>query len=91
MGIEIIQKPERSAVSDVVKQFGSHCMAYSTLQPGLKYHFSPGIGFIAYAEIGPLNPETEAKAHELESLARHIKGKIQKVIFVPGRLINFVV
>ncbi|HME87240.1 MAG TPA: phosphatidylglycerol lysyltransferase domain-containing protein [Candidatus Nanoarchaeia archaeon] len=63
--IDIVEKPERSAVVDLVKKFGSHCMAYSALQPGLKYHFSPGIGFIAYAEIGHLNPETEIKAQEL--------------------------
>ncbi len=29
-------------------QYGSHCMAYSTLQPGMTYFDLPGVGYIAY-------------------------------------------
>lgn len=31
-----------------LRQFGSHCMSYSTLQPGMRYFDIPGKGFIAY-------------------------------------------
>ncbi|MHB9079136.1 MAG: phosphatidylglycerol lysyltransferase domain-containing protein [Pirellulaceae bacterium] len=29
-------------------KYGSHCMAYSTLQPGMAYFDLPGVGYIAY-------------------------------------------
>lgn len=32
-----------------LKQFGSHSMAFSTLQPGMDYFDLPGIGYIAHA------------------------------------------
>lgn len=31
-----------------LKQHGSHCMAYSTLQPGMEYFDLEGIGYLAY-------------------------------------------
>ncbi len=31
-----------------LREFGSHCMSFSTLQPGMEYFDMPGIGFIAY-------------------------------------------
>jgi hypothetical protein len=34
---------------EYLRQFGSHPMAYSTLQPGMEYFDLPGIGYIAYA------------------------------------------
>jgi len=33
---------------DVLKQYGSHCMSFSTLQPGMHFFDVPGKGFIAY-------------------------------------------
>lgn len=35
-----------------LKQYGSHCMAYSTLQPGMDYFDIPGIGYLAYMKKG---------------------------------------
>jgi lysylphosphatidylglycerol synthetase-like protein (DUF2156 family) len=32
-----------------LKQFGSHAMSFSTLQPDMRYFDKPGIGYIAYA------------------------------------------
>jgi len=37
---------------DYLKQFGSHCMAYSTLQPGMQYFDLPGVGYLAYMTHG---------------------------------------
>lgn len=34
------------------KQYGSHCIAYSTLQPGMKYFDIDGIGYVAYMNHG---------------------------------------
>lgn len=31
-----------------LKKYGSHCMSFSTLQPGMKFFDVPGVGFIAY-------------------------------------------
>ncbi len=31
-----------------LRKYGSHCMSYSTLQPGMQYFDIPGKGFIAY-------------------------------------------
>ena len=45
-GVTHIDMARRSAC---LKQFGSHSMAFSTMQPGLKYFEMPGIGYIAYA------------------------------------------
>ena len=36
------------ALLPVLRQYGRHCMAYSTLQKGLEYEIYEGIGFIAY-------------------------------------------
>jgi lysylphosphatidylglycerol synthetase-like protein (DUF2156 family) len=33
-----------------LRQYGSHCMSFSALQPGIKYFDMPGKGYIAYAE-----------------------------------------
>jgi phosphatidylglycerol lysyltransferase len=33
---------------EYLKQFGSHCMAYSTLQPAMDYFDLPGVGYLAY-------------------------------------------
>ena len=33
-----------------LKQYGSHPMSYSTMQPGMAYFELPGIGYIAYAQ-----------------------------------------
>ncbi|MDM8006232.1 MAG: DUF2156 domain-containing protein [Phycisphaerae bacterium] len=35
---------------DYLRQFGTHCMAYSTLQPGMRYYDMPGVGYIAYRQ-----------------------------------------
>ncbi|MGQ9651165.1 MAG: phosphatidylglycerol lysyltransferase domain-containing protein [Phycisphaerae bacterium] len=35
---------------DYLRQFGTHCMAYSTLQPGMRYHDIPGVGYMAYRQ-----------------------------------------
>ena len=37
---------------EYLKQFGSHCMAYSTLQPGMEYFDLPGVGYLAYMTQG---------------------------------------
>jgi len=37
---------------EYLKQFGSHCMAYSTLQPGMEYFDLPGAGYLAYMMHG---------------------------------------
>lgn len=34
----------------LLKQFGSHAMSFSTMQPGMAYFELPGIGYIAYAQ-----------------------------------------
>jgi phosphatidylglycerol lysyltransferase len=34
----------------LLKQFGSHSMSFSTMQPGMSYFEMPGIGYIAYAQ-----------------------------------------
>ncbi|MGM0451729.1 MAG: DUF2156 domain-containing protein [Thermodesulfobacteriota bacterium] len=31
-----------------LRQYGDHCMSFSTLQPGMQYFDMPGVGFIAY-------------------------------------------
>lgn len=33
-----------------MRQYGSHCMSFSTLQPGMKFFDVPGKGFIGYME-----------------------------------------
>jgi len=33
-----------------LREYGSHCMSFSSLQPGIKYFDMPGKGYIAYAE-----------------------------------------
>ncbi|NOX55327.1 MAG: DUF2156 domain-containing protein [Planctomycetes bacterium] len=33
-----------------LRQYGSHCLAYSTLQPGMRYFDVPGIGYLAYMQ-----------------------------------------
>ncbi len=33
-----------------LREYGSHCMSFSALQPGMKYFDMPGRGYIAYAE-----------------------------------------
>jgi len=33
-----------------MKKYGSHCMSFSTLQPGMKFFDVPGKGFIAYMQ-----------------------------------------
>lgn len=33
---------------DYLRQYGDHCMSFSTLQPGMQYFDMPGVGFIAY-------------------------------------------
>jgi lysylphosphatidylglycerol synthetase-like protein (DUF2156 family) len=35
---------------EYLKEYGSHCMAYSTLQPGMQYFDVKGKGYIAYME-----------------------------------------
>ncbi|QDZ26941.1 DUF2156 domain-containing protein [Noviherbaspirillum sp. UKPF54] len=45
-GVTHIDMVRRSAC---LKQFGSHSMAFSTMQPDLAYFDMPGIGYIAYA------------------------------------------
>lgn len=35
-----------------LKQYGSHCMAYSTLQPGMQYFDMPGVGYLAFMICG---------------------------------------
>ena len=37
---------------EYLKQFGSHCMAYSTLQPGMEYFDLPAVGYLAYMTHG---------------------------------------
>jgi len=31
-----------------LEKYGSHCLAYSTLQPGMDYFDLPGVGYVAY-------------------------------------------
>ena len=33
-----------------LKEYGSHCMSFSALQPGIQYFDMPGIGYIAYEQ-----------------------------------------
>ncbi len=33
-----------------IRQYGSHCMSFSTVQPGMKFFDVPGKGFIAYMQ-----------------------------------------
>ena len=33
-----------------LRQYGNHCMSFSTLQPGMHFFDVPGIGFIAYMQ-----------------------------------------
>jgi len=35
---------------DYLRQFGTHCMAYSTLQPDMRYFDMPGVGYVAYRQ-----------------------------------------
>lgn len=35
---------------EYLRQFGTHCMAFSTLQPGMRYFDMPGVGYIAYRQ-----------------------------------------
>lgn len=35
-----------------LKQYGSHCMAYSTLQPGMEYFDVPDVGYLAFMSRG---------------------------------------
>jgi len=35
---------------EYLQQFGTHCMAYSTLQPGMRYYDMPDVGYIAYRQ-----------------------------------------
>jgi lysylphosphatidylglycerol synthetase-like protein (DUF2156 family) len=37
-----------------LRQYGSHCMAYSTLQPDMEYFDLPGVGYIAYMAVRSL-------------------------------------
>jgi phosphatidylglycerol lysyltransferase len=37
---------------EYLRQFGSHCLAYSTLQPGMEYFDRPGVGYLAYQTCG---------------------------------------
>ncbi len=34
-----------------LKKYGSHCMAYTSLEPSMKYFFMEGIGYIAYIDF----------------------------------------
>ncbi|MBD3253360.1 DUF2156 domain-containing protein [Candidatus Pacearchaeota archaeon] len=49
---ELIRKePEKfQEIFNYIKKYGSHTMAYSTLQPRMNYFIVEGIGFIAYAK-----------------------------------------
>lgn len=38
----------RSRLTPYLKQYGSHCLAYSVLQEGMQYYIEEGVGFIAY-------------------------------------------
>ena len=33
-----------------LKEYGSHCLSFSALQPGIQYFDMPGIGYIAYEQ-----------------------------------------
>ncbi len=44
-GRELFSFPERTAF---LEAFGSHALAYSTLQPGMSYFDVPGKGYVAY-------------------------------------------
>lgn len=35
---------------EYIRKYGSHCMSFSTLQPGMKFFDVPGKGFIAYMQ-----------------------------------------
>lgn len=35
---------------EYIRKYGSHCMSFSTLQPGMKFFDVPGRGFIAYMQ-----------------------------------------
>jgi phosphatidylglycerol lysyltransferase len=37
---------------EYLKQFGSHCISYATLQPGMEYFDVPGMGYLAFMTRG---------------------------------------
>lgn len=52
-----------------LKEYGSHCMSFSALQPGIQYFDMPGIGYIAYEQKWGLravlsNPVCDIKDQE---------------------------
>jgi len=86
-----------------LKQYGSHCMAYSTLQPGMKYFDLPGIGYLAYMQYcgtrfvlsdpitAPENYEkildSALEEHKKTSFVQ-IRSKIAEILSKRGYYIN---
>jgi len=46
-GIDLFTMDERLAF---LRRYGSHCMSFSTLQPGMHYFDVPGVGFMAFMQ-----------------------------------------
>jgi len=56
------EKFAREERLEYLKDYGNFCMAYSTLQPGVRYFDYPKVGYISYAPINPFVPIGKATA-----------------------------
>lgn len=64
---------------DYLRQYGTHCMAYHTLQPGLSYYDLPGAGYLAYMQHGgtrffladPIAAKDQTRRLVAEALREH--------------------
>ena len=78
------------ALLPYTKMYGSNCMAYSTMQPGLQHALLKHVGYISWIEINPLHmgknavvlSEPVAKQSDRLTLIRILEQHVDKLTLV---------